>query len=141
MMTMKHVMYLLRHFNRQHGRDAAIATLLYGAVVAICFWGGCLLSLAIPATLNLTLSSLCLAHVARTSMFGPSEFCLTASQRLIMLAGLLSLIVPLVLFARANMDSPERCKLVFLPLISAGLASVYVDFVFAGIIQKMVPRS
>jgi hypothetical protein len=138
---MKIMMYLLRQFCRRHGRDAAVSTLFYGAVVATCFWGGCLLSLEIPATLNLTLSCLCLAHVARTNLFGAPEFCLNASQRLIMLAGLLSIIVPLVLFARANMDSPERCKLVFLPLAFAALASVYVDFVFAGIIQKMVPRS
>jgi hypothetical protein len=134
-------MYLLRQFSRRHGRDAAVSTLLYGAVVASCFWGGSLVSLEIPATLNLTLSCLCLAHVVRTNFFGASEFCLTASQRLIMLSALLSFIVPLVLFARAHMDSPERCKLVFLPLAFAGLASAYVDYVFAGIVEKMVPRS
>jgi hypothetical protein len=138
---MKNVMYLLRQFTRRHGRDAAVSTLFYTAVVATCFWGGALVSLDMPVTVNLTISCLCLAHVIRTNFFGASDFCLSAAQRLVILSVLLPVIVLLVSHAHANMASPARCQQVFLPLLFASLASVYVDFLFAGIIQKMVPRS
>lgn len=134
-------MYFLRQFTRRHGRDAAVSALLYAAVVATCFWGGDLLSLQTSATLNLTTSCLCLAHVVRSNFFGASEFCLTAAQRLVALSWLLSCIFLLLLYAHANMASPARFKQVFLPLLLASLASVYVDYMFAGVIQKMLPRS
>src|SRR4051794_32775122 len=124
---MKTVMYLFRQFIRRHGRETAISALLYGGVGVACFWGGALLSLEIPTTLNVTISCLCFAHVVRANFFGPSEFCLSPLQRLMMLAALLSVILLLVLYARANMASPEPYKLVFLPLLLASLASVYLD--------------
>jgi hypothetical protein len=138
---MKTVKHLLRQFGRRHGRDAAVSTLLYATVVATCFWGGGLLSLDISVTLNVTVSCLFLAHVVRSNFFGASEFCLSAAQRLVMLSALLSVIILLMLFAHANMASPQRFKLVFLPLLFASMTSVYVDFIFAGIIEKMVARS
>lgn len=58
-----------------------------------------------------------------------------------MLSALLPLIILLIAYAHANIASPERCRQVFLPLLFAGLISVYVDFMFAGMIEKMVPRS
>src|SRR5213078_463431 len=98
-------MYLLRYFIRRHGRETAMSTLLYGGVVAASFWGGALLALEIPTAQNLTISCLCLAHVVRANFFGPSQFCLSPMQRVMMLTTLLSIILLLVLFARANTAS------------------------------------
>jgi hypothetical protein len=131
----------LRQFTRDCGRHAAVTTLLYSTVVAASFWGGGALSLGIAVTLNFTIACLCLAHVAWTEFFGASEFCLSPVQRVVMLSTLLPLIFLLILYAHANVASSQQFTQVFLPLLFVGLISVYVDFMFAGMIEKMVPRS
>jgi hypothetical protein len=138
---MEAALYLLRHFIRRHGRETAISTLLYGGVVVSCFWAGALLSVEIRNTQDFTLSSLCFAHVVRANFFGASEFCLSPPQRLLMLTALLSIILLLVLYAREHVASSDPYTMVFMPLLLASLASVYVDFIFAGVIKKMLPRS
>jgi hypothetical protein len=57
------------------------------------------------------------------------------------LAALLPVIVLLIIYAHTNIAGPAQYRQVFLPLLLAALISVYVDFLFAGMIEKMVPRS